>query len=60
MIESITSTFGTILDWIGTFVQALIGTDGALTPLWPLMAIGICISLVFVGVKVVKSFTWGT
>lgn len=60
MIESVTTALGTIIDWIGTILTALTGTEGALAPLWPLMALGIGISVLFLGVKVIKSFTWGT
>lgn len=60
MIESVTTSLGTIIDWIGTILQALTGESGALAALWPLMAIGIGISVLFLGVKVIKSFTWGT
>lgn len=60
MIESVTTSLGTIIDWIGTILTALTGESGALAALWPLMAIGIGISVLFLGVKVIKSFTWGT
>ena len=60
MIESVTTSLGTIIQWIGTILQALTGESGALAALWPLMAIGIGISVLFLGVKVIKSFTWGT
>lgn len=60
MIESVTSSLTTIIDWIGTILTALTDQAGKLAPLWPLMAIGIGISVLFLGVKVIKSFTWGT
>lgn len=60
MIESVTNSLGTIIDWIGTILTSLTGEAGELAALWPLMAIGIGISVLFLGVKVIKSFTWGT
>lgn len=60
MIESVTTSLGTIIDWIGTILTSLTGEAGELASLWPLMAIGIGISVLFLGVKVIKSFTWGT
>ena len=59
MLESITSTLGTVISWFGTVMEAIIGTDGALNDAWPLLAVGIAISLVLLGIKVVRKFAWG-
>ena len=59
MLESITSTLGTVISWFGTVMQAIIGADGALNDAWPLLAVGIAISLVLLGIKVVRKFAWG-
>lgn len=65
MLEAVTNAINTVLNWIGTFVQSLIGTPaegstaGILAPLLPLFAIGIAISAVMLGVKIVKSVVWG-
>lgn len=59
LMSSVTSALTTVLEWFGTIIGELLASDGALNPLWPLLAIGIAITLVFVGVKVVRSFTWG-
>lgn len=60
MMESVTTALTTVIDWVGTVVSALISTDGKLSALLPLMAIGISISALMLGVKAIKSFAWGT
>ena len=60
MLEAVTTALGTVLDWVGTVINALVGTDGALAPLLPLFAIGVAISALLLGVKVIKSFIWGS
>lgn len=59
-MEAVTTALGTVIEWVGTVVTALTTTDGALSPLLPLMAIGISISALMLGVKAIKSFAWGT
>ena len=59
MLESITSTLGTVISWFGTVMEAIIGSNGALNDAWPLLAVGIAISLVLLGIKVVRKFAWG-
>lgn len=60
MMEAVTSGLTTVIDWVGTVVSALVTTDGKLSALLPLLAIGIAISALMLGVKAIKSFTWGT
>lgn len=59
MLASITSTLTTVISWFGSVMDAIIGTDGALNDAWPLLAVGIAISLVLLGIKVVRKFAWG-
>lgn len=65
MLQAVTQGITSVLNWIGTFIQALVGTPaegttaGILAPLLPLFAIGIAISAVLLGVKIVKSVVWG-
>lgn len=59
MLEAVTSGITTVIGWIGTVLDALIGTDGELAALLPLFAIGIAISAILLGVRVVRSFIWG-
>lgn len=60
MLEAVTNALGTVISWVGTVVTALTGTDGDLAPLLPLLAIGVAISALMLGVKAIKSFAWGT
>ena len=60
MLEAVTTALGTVVDWVGTVVSALTTTEGELSALLPLMAIGIAISALMLGVKAIKSFAWGT
>lgn len=60
MMEAVTTALTTVIDWVGTVVSALVSTDGKLSALLPLMAIGISISALMLGVKAIKSFAWGT
>ena len=57
MLAGITDALDTVIEWIGTVLTAV--TSGSLSGLWPLLAIGIAISIVMLVVKVVKRFAWG-
>lgn len=60
MLEAVTSALTVVIDWVGTVVTALTSTDGKLAPLLPLLAIGVSISALMLGIKAIKSFAWGT
>lgn len=59
MLEAVTSALSTVISWVGTVITALTTTDGALAELLPLFAIGVAISALMLGVKVIRGFTWG-
>lgn len=59
MTAAITSALGTVISWVGTVVSALTGEAGQLSALLPLLAIGIAVSALMLGVKAIKSFAWG-
>lgn len=59
MLEAVTSALTTVLGWVGEVITSMTSTDGALAPLLPLFAIGIAISVIFLGVKAIKSIVWG-
>lgn len=59
MLDSVTSGIGTAIGWIGSVVDSLVTTDGALSSLLPLFAIGIAISGIMLGIKVVRGIVWG-
>ena len=60
MLEQVTTALTTVIDWVGTVVTALTSTDGKLSALLPLLAGGVAISALMLGVKAIKSFAWGT
>lgn len=62
LLNAVTSAISSVIEWIGTFIQSLItggAEPGALNALLPLFAVGIAISAVLLGVKIVKSVVWG-
>lgn len=63
MLQAVTNGITTVIGWIGTVITALTdttsSTPGALTPLLPLFAVGIAVSAILLGVKMVKSIVWG-
>lgn len=60
MMAAVTSALGTVIEWVGTVVTAIVGESGDLKELLPLLAVGIAISALMLGVKAIKSFAWGT
>lgn len=59
MLAAVTSGLTTVISWVGTVITAITGDNGALAPLLPLFAIGIAISVVFLGIKAIRSIVWG-
>lgn len=59
MLAAVTSGLTTVISWVGTVITAITGESGALAPLLPLFAIGIAISVVFLGIKAIRSIVWG-
>lgn len=57
MLAAVTSGLTTVIDWVGTVVTALL--SGSLSALLPLLAIGVSISALMLGVKVIRSMIWG-
>lgn len=59
MLEAVTSAITTVLGWVGTVLDSLLTTEGELATLLPLFAVGVAISAILLGVKMIKSFIWG-
>ena len=59
MLEAVSSGMTTVISWVSTVVNALLSTNGQLAELLPLFAIGIAISAVLLGVKLIRSLVWG-
>ena len=59
MISAITSGLTSVIGWIGSVVTAITSSSGTLKDLLPLVGIGIAICAVMLGIRVIRSFTWG-
>lgn len=59
MLAAVTSAISTVIDWVGAVITALL-SGGALSPLLPLFAIGVAISAILLGVRIIRSFIWGS
>lgn len=59
MIAAVTTALGTVIDWIATVVSALVGAQGALAALLPLLAVGVAISAFMLGMRAIRSVIWG-
>lgn len=60
MLQFVTDGIGTVISWVAEVVNAIVGEAGSLASLAPLFAIGISISAILLGVKIVKSMVWGS
>lgn len=54
---AISAAIPEVLGWIGDVIDAML--TGELNALLPLFAVGIVVTVVAYGVKVIRSFTWG-
>lgn len=59
LLTDVGTTLTTVIDWFGQMVTALTGAEGELNALFPLLALGIAISICYAGVKIIRSFIWG-
>lgn len=59
MLEAVTSGLNTVIGWVGSVVDALVTTEGDLSALLPLLAIGVAVSALMLGIKAIRSFIWG-
>ena len=57
---TVLSTIGSaLINFIGNIITALFGADGAWTDLLPFFLLGIIISVIMLGVKIMRKVTWG-
>lgn len=59
MVETLAGSVEAVIGYVGSFVDALVNTEGALNGLMPLVCLGVGVTAVSFGVKIVKSFVWG-
>lgn len=59
MLNAVTSGLSTVIGWVGTVITEMTTSEGALYQLLPLLAIGVSVSALLLGAKVIRSFIWG-
>ena len=59
MLESIGSALTAVIGWVGTVVTSFVGETGELKALLPLLAVGVGISALKLGIGALKSMIWG-
>lgn len=59
VLSDVGTTITTVLGWIGSVLDALIGSSGSLGAIWPFVMIGFVVSIIMLAVKVMRSFSWG-
>lgn len=60
LLEAVSSSREYVFRWIQGTVRTLISDIGFLHHLLPLFVIGIAISAIFLGIKIIRSLTWGS
>lgn len=58
MYDALTAALEFVIDCLSTVITAVL--SGQLNALLPLFAIGVVVSVVMLGVKLLRSFTWGS
>lgn len=48
-----------VIGWIGTVINSMVGENGELAKLLPLLMVSVSISALLLAVKVIRSFIWG-
>ena len=59
LLTKVGTTLITVIGWFGEVVGALTGETGELAPLLAFLCIGFAITVLFAGIKMVRSFIWG-
>lgn len=59
MLQEVGTGITTVIGWVGNVVDALVTAEGALGELLPLFAVGIAISAIMLGIKIVRGIVWG-
>lgn len=59
MITAVGSALTSVIGWCGDVITAVTDANGALAELLPLWAVGIAISALMLGIRVMRGFAWG-
>lgn len=59
MLTLVGNGITSVIGWVASFINELIGAEGQLAELAPLFAIGISISAILLAIRLIKSTVWG-
>ena len=59
MTGAIGTALTSVLAWIGQVVGSITTESGVLKELLPIFGIGIAVTVVMLGIRVLRGFTWG-
>lgn len=59
MLADIGTALATVIQWCGSVLSAVVGESGALSALKDLWVVGISISALMLGIRVMRGFAWG-
>lgn len=57
-IDDIAVALSTTLDWLGSVIKSIV--SGYMSGLFPVLAVGIAVAAVFLVVKIIRKFAWGS
>lgn len=58
-MSAVGTAITSVLGWVGDVVSSMLDASGDLNALLPLFAVGIAISAILLGVRIIRSFIWG-
>lgn len=59
MLTEVGTALTEIIGWAGDVLSAVVTESGALHALLPLWAVGIAVSGVMLGIRIMRGFAWG-
>lgn len=59
MINAIGTALTSVITWVGSVVGSITTADGSLHELLPIFGIGIAVTVLMLGIRVLRGFTWG-
>ena len=59
MLTEVGTALTSVIGWAGDVVAAVVGESGELHALLPLWAVGIAVSGVMLGIRIMRGFAWG-
>lgn len=59
MLAAIKTGLTEVITMVGSVIDGVVGAEGALSELLPLVGIGIAVSVLMLGFRAIRSWTWG-